>query len=68
MRRIVIRGNAARRIRRFDNAVDAVFEENLRGRQPWDRLFYGASALGDHGMIWVMLGALRGLRGGDHNW
>lgn len=68
MRRIVITGTAARRIQHFDDAVDGFFERHLRGRPPIDRLFYGASALGDHGMIWVMLGALRGLRGGDHNW
>jgi len=59
-------GTAARRIRRFDEVVDGAFER-LRGHPPVDRLFYGASELGDHGMIWVMLGALRGLRG-DHHW
>ncbi|GAC1590703.1 MAG: hypothetical protein NVS3B21_08510 [Acidimicrobiales bacterium] len=68
MRRIVIRGNAAKRIQRFDTTVDGLFERNLRGHGAMDRLFYGASAVGDHGMIWVMLGALRGLRGGEHNW
>lgn len=68
MRRIVIRGNAARRIQRFDTAVDGIFDRHLRGREPADRVFYGASELGDHGLIWVMLGALRGLRGGEHNW
>jgi undecaprenyl-diphosphatase len=30
-------------------------------------MFYGASALGEFGTIWVMLGALRGLRG-EHQW
>jgi membrane-associated phospholipid phosphatase len=54
------------RIRRFDEAVDGAFER-LRGHRPIDRFFYGASAVGDHGMLWVMLGALRGLRG-DHHW
>jgi len=53
-------------LRRFDDAVDAAFDR-LRGNEAVDRLFYGASALGDHGMLWVMLGALRGLRG-DHHW
>jgi len=67
-RRIVIRGNAARRIQRFDRAVDALFENHARGRPIADRIFYGASAVGDHGLIWVMLGALRGLRSGDHHW
>jgi undecaprenyl-diphosphatase len=50
----------------FDRVVDGAFDR-LRGHPPVDRLFYGASAVGDHGMIWVMLGALRGLRG-DHHW
>ena len=51
---------------RFDNRVDKLFDQ-IRGRRAADRLFYGASAIGDHGMLWVMLGALRGLRG-DHHW
>ncbi len=32
-----------------------------------DRVFYGASALGDHGLIWAILAALRGLRS-RHDW
>ncbi len=51
---------------RFDAVVDGWFDR-LRGNYRIDRLFYGASAIGDHGMVWVMLGALRGLRG-DHHW
>jgi len=54
------------RIDRFDEIVDGAFDR-LRGNRRVDRLFYGASAVGDHGMLWVMLGALRGLRG-DHHW
>jgi undecaprenyl-diphosphatase len=51
---------------RFDAAVDGLFER-WRGHRAVDRLFYGASAVADHGMLWVMLGALRGLRG-DRHW
>jgi undecaprenyl-diphosphatase len=51
---------------RFDAEIDGLFER-WRGHRAVDRLFYGASALGDHGMLWVMLGALRGLRG-DRHW
>jgi len=51
---------------RFDEKVDMAFDR-LRGHRPIDRMFYGASAVGDHGMLWVMLGAVRGLRG-DHHW
>jgi membrane-associated phospholipid phosphatase len=53
-------------IERFDATVDGWFDR-LRGNRRIDRLFYGASAIGDHGMLWVMLGAVRGLRG-DHHW
>lgn len=45
----------------FDLRVDREFDR-LRGKPLFDRIFYGASTLGDHGMIWLMLGALRGLR------
>jgi undecaprenyl-diphosphatase len=51
---------------RFDEAVDGLFD-HVRGNPVLDRLMYGASALGEFGMLWVMLGALRGLRG-DHHW
>jgi membrane-associated phospholipid phosphatase len=49
----------------FDQRVDELFERYLRGRPVADRVFYGASALGDHGVIWLMLGAVRGLRSED---
>jgi undecaprenyl-diphosphatase len=61
-----ITGRSARRVARFDEVVDGAFER-VRGHRVIDRVFYGASAMGDHGMLWVMLGALRGLRG-DHHW
>ncbi|MDP8975206.1 MAG: phosphatase PAP2 family protein [Actinomycetota bacterium] len=51
---------------RFDDAVEGVFE-GWRGNPAVDRIFYGASALGDHSLIWLILGALRGLRS-DHHW
>ena len=51
---------------RFDLRVDRWFEV-LRDRSVADGLFYGASALGDHGLIWVFLAALRGLRS-EHDW
>lgn len=50
----------------FDRGVDRQFDR-LRGKPVADRIFYGASALGDHGLIWLMLGALRGLRS-EHEW
>ena len=53
------------RVDRFDATIDGVFDR-VRGNPIADRVFYGASALGEHGMVWVMLAALRGLRGGRH--
>ena len=50
----------------FDKAVDH-FVEQFRGNPALDRLFYGASAIGDHGLVWLILGALRGLRS-EHDW
>lgn len=50
----------------FDRRVDRQFD-HIRGRPLADRIFYGASALGDHGMIWLMLGAIRGLRS-ERDW
>jgi undecaprenyl-diphosphatase len=52
---------AARRIDDFDRAVDQAFDR-LRGNPVADRLFYGASALGDHGLLWLLLCAARGVR------
>src|SRR6266851_7228156 len=54
------------RVADFDKAVDRAFD-HLRGHKAADRLFYAASELGDHGVIWLMLGALRGLRS-DRDW
>ena len=50
----------------FDKAVDRQFDR-LRGKPIPDRIFYGASAVGDHGLIWLILGSVRGLRGGPSN-
>ena len=50
----------------FDKRVDQEFDR-IRGNPIADRVFYGASAVGDHGLIWLMLGALRGLRS-EHDW
>jgi membrane-associated phospholipid phosphatase len=55
-----------RRITDFDNAVE-VQVARLRGNPVTDRVFYTASSLGEHGTIWLMLGALRGLRS-EHDW
>jgi undecaprenyl-diphosphatase len=52
-------------VARFDEAADRAFD-HLRGHPAADRVFYAASELGDFGLIWVLLGTLKGLRkGGD---
>jgi undecaprenyl-diphosphatase len=55
---------ARRGVASFDLAVDRAFD-HLRGRKAADRVFYAASELGDFGLIWVLLGTVKGLRKGD---
>lgn len=50
----------------IDGAIDRAFD-HLRGKKAIDRLFYGASAVGDHGLIWLLFGAARGLRS-ENDW
>jgi undecaprenyl-diphosphatase len=50
------------RVNRFDRRVDAWFEAHLRGRRAADQTFYAASALGDHGALWLMLAAAQAAR------
>jgi undecaprenyl-diphosphatase len=48
-------------IRGFDRFVDAKFDL-LRGRPVADRIFYTASELGEFGLIWMLLAAVRAVR------
>lgn len=50
------------RLSRFDDLVDASFESALRGRRGVDVLFYAASAVGDHGILWLSLASVQALR------
>jgi undecaprenyl-diphosphatase len=52
-------------VRGFDTSVDQAFDR-LRGRRVPDRIFYAASMLGDHGLIWLLLATLRALKGPQH--
>jgi undecaprenyl-diphosphatase len=54
------------RIARFDDRVDSAFD-SVRGNPVTDRVFYGASELGDFSLVWFILGALRGLRS-ERDW
>ncbi len=47
----------------FDARADAAVAR-WRGRPVADALAYGASALGDHGLIWFLIGLARGRRAG----
>src|SRR5438270_10532132 len=55
-----------RRIAAFDARVDSLFDP-VRGHPLPDRMFYLASELGDFSLIWLILGALRGLRS-ERDW
>lgn len=46
----------------FDGAVDTWFEKRLRGRRAADLLMYGASSVGDHGVVWIGLAGLQAAR------
>lgn len=47
---------------RFDAIIDAWFDHHLRGRPTMDRLMYTASAVGDHGLIWLSLAGVQAAR------
>jgi undecaprenyl-diphosphatase len=52
----------------FDAWVDEALDELLRGRRAVDRIMYGASAVGDHGAIWLLLAAAQAVRHRDGRW
>ncbi|MEY2568242.1 MAG: hypothetical protein QOE35_2771 [Actinomycetota bacterium] len=65
-RRFGLSNDTSKKIARFDDRVDSAFDK-LRGHRTTDRVFYSATNLGEHGLIWFILGALRGLRS-EHDW
>lgn len=54
------------RVQAVDDLVDGLFDR-LRGHRVVDRVFYGASTLGEFSLLWVMLALARALRGGVRN-
>jgi undecaprenyl-diphosphatase len=48
-------------VHRFDRRADAAFD-GLRTNRTANRLFYGASALGDFSLVWHLVGTARALR------
>jgi undecaprenyl-diphosphatase len=62
---LVLPAPLARRIRTFDQTVDAWFDQ-LRGNHVADRVLYGASTVGDFSLIWHVAGVARALGGKHH--
>lgn len=52
----------------FDRVVDDWFETHLRGNRGVDLVLYGATALGDHGLIWMLLAAAQARRRRAGDW
>lgn len=46
----------------FDTAVDDWFEAHLRNHRVADAVMYAASAVGDHGILWLGLAGVQALR------
>jgi undecaprenyl-diphosphatase len=46
----------------FDQIADQWVETHLRGRPVADAVMYGASALGDHGILWLLLAGAQAAR------
>lgn len=46
----------------IDASVDDWFETNLRQNPTADRVFYSASAVGDHGIVWLALAGVQAFR------
>lgn len=51
----------------FDDLVDRWFEEHLRTSRTVDAVMYAASAVGDHGIVWLALALLQARRR-RHRW
>jgi undecaprenyl-diphosphatase len=52
----------------FDAWADAAVERHLRHSRVADRVMYGASALGDHGVLWMILAGAQAVRHRDRAW
>jgi undecaprenyl-diphosphatase len=49
-------------IDRFDEIADQWVETHLRGRPLADAVMYGASAVGDHGLLWLVIAGAQAAR------
>src|SRR5688572_25255233 len=59
----VLPGGLGEAVKAFDDAVDRAFDR-IRGNPVADRVFYGASAVGDFSLIWQIASVTRALFGG----
>ena len=58
----VLPGRFGEAVKSFDHAVDRAFD-SIRGNPAADRLFYGASAVGDFSLIWQIASVATALAG-----
>jgi undecaprenyl-diphosphatase len=66
--RVSLPAAAATLVADFDRWIDDGFERVLRHHALADRVFYGASAVGDHGLLWMGLAVAQAVRRGDDDW
>jgi undecaprenyl-diphosphatase len=59
---------ATTRVGEFDRRVDSYVERVLRNHSLADRVFYGASAVGDHGLVWMGLAVVQAVRHRRGDW
>lgn len=52
----------------FDALADDLVARRLRGRRSADAVMYAASALGDHGVLWMLLAGAQAARHRDGEW
>ncbi|MDA8286190.1 MAG: phosphatase PAP2 family protein, partial [Actinomycetota bacterium] len=58
----------ARAVSAFDQFADDLIARRLRGKRSVDAVMYAASALGDHGVLWMLLAAGQAARLRDQEW
>lgn len=61
-------GRPLRAVARFDQHADGLVAEHLRGRRSVDAVMYAASALGDHGVLWMLLAGGQAARLRERDW
>lgn len=56
------------RMTAFDDRFDEAFERLFRNRRAPDVVMYAASALGDHGLLWLVLAGAQAVRRRHSDW